>query len=146
MIWHRMSPLIPCPLSPLFLAIGSYDAWAALCVEALGIVDGDWANALQFLRDTSAVTHRGPYGQAHELPPDAPSAFKTKRGFTRFIADNGEIRRFRPSRRIAEGRRVQFAKGSLVGQFVRPHINAILFLERSLASPGSHVSLCCVCA
>lgn len=92
--WHvaidPMSPffLHPPPFPPL--ATGSYDAWAALCVEALGIVDGDWAHALQFLRDTSAVTRGGPYGQAHELPPDAPSAFKTKRGFTRFIADNGE--------------------------------------------------------
>lgn len=41
------------------------------------------------LRHMALVTREGPFGQAHEINDMDLSAFKTKRGFTRYTADNG---------------------------------------------------------
>jgi hypothetical protein len=68
---------------------GSFDAWAALAAEALALNDGTWDGALTVLRHMATVTREGPFGQAHEIDDTDLSAFKTKRGFTRYTADNG---------------------------------------------------------
>ena len=68
---------------------GAFDAWAALAAEALAINDGKWDGALAVLRHMARVTREGPFGQAHEIADLDLSAFKTKRGFTRYAADNG---------------------------------------------------------
>jgi hypothetical protein len=66
---------------------GAFDAWAAGAVEALAILN-DWETALPVMRHMAATTLEGPFGQAHEVS-EIDQTFKTKRGFSRFAADNG---------------------------------------------------------
>jgi hypothetical protein len=46
--------------------LGSYDAWPALTMDVMCRF-GDFDKALAFLRASEAVTHEGPYAQAHEF-------------------------------------------------------------------------------
>ena len=75
---------------------GAYDAWPSLTAEALSIVDGNWSRSLPFLRAVAAnAGAEGPFGQAHALENEnatgsaSGNAFKTARGATRYVADNG---------------------------------------------------------
>lgn len=49
--------------------MGSYDAWPALTMDVMCRF-GDFDKALAFLRASEAVTHEGPYAQAHEFVGD----------------------------------------------------------------------------
>eukprot|EP00049_Salpingoeca_infusionum_P025385 m.19061 g.19061 ORF g.19061 m.19061 type:complete len:812 (+) comp7973_c0_seq1:1238-3673(+) len=78
---------------------GAYDAWVALALEAIGVLDGNATQTVQLFETIGNVNAKlGPFGQAHEVPQDATppytphnlkSSFKTARGMTRYTADNG---------------------------------------------------------
>eukprot|EP00624_Nannochloropsis_granulata_P004536 evm.model.NODE_32489_length_25912_cov_24.063213.8 len=91
--YDRLNLKVPRPrsiLRPDHGITGAFDAWAALAVESLAYnAGGDWEDALETLRSMAASTYEGPFGQAHEITEMSQSAFKTKRGFTRYTADNG---------------------------------------------------------
>ncbi|GAB5033951.1 Hypothetical protein NocV09_01600660 [Nannochloropsis oceanica] len=91
--YDRLNLRVPRPrsiLRPDHGITGAFDAWAALAVESLAYnAGGDWEDALETLRSMAASVTEGPFGQAHEITEMSQSAFKTKRGFTRYTADNG---------------------------------------------------------
>jgi len=91
--YDRLNLKVPRPrsiLRPDHGITGAFDAWAALAVEALAYnAGGGWEDAIRVLRSMAASTNEGPFGQAHEITDMSRSAFKTKRGFTRYTADNG---------------------------------------------------------
>jgi hypothetical protein len=68
---------------------GAYDAWASTLFQALTALDDGFNRSLPFFLATAAVTHEGPYGQAHQITLNNRTAYKTKAGFTRYLANNG---------------------------------------------------------
>jgi len=72
---------------------GAYASWPAYSVQALALLgeaNGIMTEATQFLRDTSAATSSGMYGQAHYVRPGPGPPFKDWfPSGTRFAALNG---------------------------------------------------------
>jgi len=72
---------------------GAYDAWPAMCADALAGLAGGFGAATPFLVAVAGAAGEGPYGQAHGLSnsnsSDDGSVFKTADGWTRYTANNG---------------------------------------------------------
>ena len=60
-----------------------------MAFDAIVALDGNFNRAVPILGALAKAANEGPYGQAHAISADGSSVFKTSRGWTRYLANNG---------------------------------------------------------